>query len=98
MSLISNLLTSDNLLHERTNVTASDVIKCVELCFHSIVFSFNSTLYRQIFGAPIGSCILPVVANIFMEHIERQVLFTFREPLRIWLRYVDDVFLLLNRQ
>ena len=57
LSIISNLLMSDNLLHERTNLTASDVIKCVELCLLSTVFSFKDTLYRQIFGAPMGSCI-----------------------------------------
>ena len=44
------------------------------------------------FGATIGFCISPVAANIFMEHIERQALTTFREPPRILLRYVDNVF------
>ena len=39
-----NLLMFDNLLHERTNLTASDVIKCAELCLHSTVFSFNDSL------------------------------------------------------
>ena len=43
-----------------------------------------------------GSCISPVVANIFMEHIERRALSTFREPPRIWLRYVDDVFCVIK--
>ena len=37
-----------------------------------------------------------VVADIFMEHIERQTLTTFREPPRIWLRYVDDVFCVIK--
>ena len=69
LSIISNLLMSDNSLHERTNLTASDVIKCVKLCLYSTVFSFNDSLYQQIFGARMGSCISPVVANIFMEHI-----------------------------
>ena len=96
LSIISNLLMSDNLLHERTNLTASDVIKCVELCLYSTVFSFNDSLYRQIFGAPMGSCISPVVANIFMKHLERQALTSFREPPRIWLRYVDDVFCVIK--
>ena len=89
-------MSGNNLLHERTNLTASDVIKCVEPCLHSTVFSFNGTLYRQIFGAPMGSCISLVVANIFMEQIERQALTTFREPSRIWLRYVDDVFCVIK--
>ena len=59
-------------------------------------FFFYDTLYRQIFGAPMGSCISPVVANIFIKHIKRQALTTFREPPRIWLRYVDDVFCVIK--
>ena len=43
-----------------------------------------------------GSCISPVVPNIFMEHIERQAQTTFREPPRIWLRYVDNVFCVIK--
>ena len=31
-----------------------------------------------------------------MEHIERQALTTFREPLRFWLLYVDDAFCVSN--
>ena len=42
------------------------------------------------------SCISPVLANIFIENIERQVLTAFREPPRIWLRYVDDVFCVIK--
>ena len=43
-----------------------------------------------------GSCISPVVANIFMEHIECSALTTFRKPSRIWLRYVDDVYCVIK--
>ena len=31
-----------------------------------------------------------------MEHLERQALTSFREPPRIWLRYVDDVFCVIK--
>ena len=72
---------SDNLLHECTNLTASDVIKCAELCLHSTVFLLSNILYRQNFGAPTRSCISSVVANIFKEHIEGQALTTFHNPL-----------------
>ena len=36
-----------------------------------------------------GSCISPVVANIFMEYVERQALTSFRESPKIWIRYID---------
>ena len=40
LSIISHLLMSDNLLHERTDLTARDVTKCVELWLHPTLFSF----------------------------------------------------------
>ena len=38
------------------------------------------------------SCILPEVANMFMEYAERQALTSFQEPRKIWICYVDDIF------
>ena len=43
-----------------------------------------------------GSGISPVVANIFMEYVERQALTSFRKPPKIWIRYVDDIFCIIN--
>ena len=53
-------------------------------------------LYRQLCGAPMSSCISPVVANAFMKYVERQALTSFREPPKIWLRYVSDIFCIVN--
>jgi len=83
--IISDLLSSDSLLHERTKLTVNDVLSSLELCFRSTIFAFNNTLYRQIFDTPMGTCILPIVANIFMEHIERLAVTSFRDPPRIWI-------------
>ena len=38
-----------------------------------------------------GSCISPLLANIFMEHNEKEALSSFHELPRIWIRYVDDI-------
>jgi len=41
-------------------------------------------------GSPISS----VIANIFMEHFEKEVLKkTFKKP-EVWFRYVDDIFVI----
>ena len=48
-----------------------------KVCFNFTVFSFKNTLYRQVFGAPMGSCISPVVANIFMAYVEKTAINTF---------------------
>ena len=45
-----------------------------------------------------GSCISPIVANIFMKHIQKAALTTFHTPPKLWLRYVDDTFCALKQE
>ena len=71
-------------------------MEALKLCLHSTIFSFNSVLYRLTFDAPMGSCISPVIANIFMESVERAAIDSSQEPPRIWVRYVDDIFCVIK--
>ena len=96
LQLVSDLLLNDNLLSERTKLSTQDIMEALKLCLHSTIFSFNSVLYRQTFGAPMGSCISPVIANIFMESVERAAIDSFQEPPRVCVRYVDDIFCVIK--
>ena len=96
LKIIENLLLNDAVLAERTKLSVADIMSALKLCLHSTIFTFKNVLYRQICWAPMGSCISPVVANIFMEYIERQALASFRKPPKIWIRYVDDIFCIIN--
>ena len=82
--LIFDLLSKDCNLCKCTKLTVQDIMLCLELCFNFTVFLFKNTMYQQVFGAPMGSCISPVVANIFMAHVGRQLstLFTHHLHLR----------------
>ena len=94
---IFDLLSKDRNLCKRTKLTVQDIMLCLKLCFNFTVFSFKNTLYRQVFEAPMGSCISPVVANIFMAYVEKTALNTFHTPLTIWIRFVDDLFCTIKR-
>ena len=97
IDLVSELLTSDESLSLRTSLAISVLTKDFKHCFSSTVFSYKNSLFKQIFGTPMGSCISPIIASLCMEHVEHTAITTFHTPPSVWLRYVDDTFCILNK-
>ena len=67
-------------------------LNTIELCTENNVFQFEGDYYRQRFGVAMGSPLSPVLANIFMEMFETELLTNVTGRPLLWLRYVDDVF------
>ena len=67
-------------------------------CCTMNTFSFNNVLYQQKDGVSMGSSLGPVLANIIMVELEREII----EPLisdgtlKFYTRYVDDTLVLLK--
>ncbi|MCP3682955.1 MAG: hypothetical protein GY861_09715 [bacterium] len=53
-------------------------------------------LYRQKGSLPMGSRLSPVLANIFMEEIKSNVLLSFPIQPKLYIRFVDDIFLIYD--
>ena len=54
------------------------------------MFSVEEKFYEQTHGAPMGSPLSPVMANLFMEEFEKKALATSTLKPGFWFRYVDD--------
>ena len=72
-------------------ITIDILIKLIKLCCDSTIFSFNGSFYQQKFGVAMGSPLACILANIFMEFFESELVN--RLPLKpaFWRRYVDDI-------
>ena len=82
---------ANELLGERTALSADQVTHLLDLCLWTTYFLYKGEYYQQGDGAAMGSPVSPVVANIYMEMFEDLALKTKLAP-RIWKRYVDDTF------
>ena len=80
LNLVLELLTSDESLPLRTSLAISDITIGLKHCFSSTVFSYKNSLFKQIFGTPMDSCISPIITSLYMEHVEHTAITTFHTP------------------
>ncbi|XP_072039091.1 uncharacterized protein [Amphiura filiformis] len=75
------------------NLTTEDVVELLDFILSTTYFTFCGKIYRQLFGAAMGSPVSPLAANIFMEHLEDIAIANAHlecKP-KLWKRYVDDI-------
>ena len=58
------------------------------------VFHQNGRIWEQKDGAAMNSPLSPIVANIFMESFEQEVLQQAKDNPRLWVHYVDNTFII----
>ncbi|XP_054748732.2 uncharacterized protein LOC129254302 [Lytechinus pictus] len=91
-AIILDRLKFDRTLPDRTQLSPLEIHDLLEMCLNSTSFRWRDTFYRQTEGAAMGSPLSPVVANMFMEHFEETALQSATHKPKVWLRYVDNTF------
>ena len=83
----------------RFKLESEDVANLLEFVLMTTYFVFRECIYHQQFGTSMGSPVSPIAANIFMEALEQEAIATAPLDIRpkLWLRYVDDVLEVINK-
>ena len=78
-------------------MSTNNILELLEFCLYNTYFLFQGQFYEQTKGAAIASSVSPVVAKFFMEYFEHRALTSAVNPPRLWKRYVDDTFVILQQ-
>ena len=94
LNIIKDLLEMDEKLIDRTVLSVQNITEPLGFCLHNTHFSFQNKFYEQVDGAPMGSLISPIVANLYMEHSERKAIRSATNPPKVLYRVVDDTWVI----
>jgi len=90
------LETMSNWKRLAENLTTDDIMEMLKLCLENY-FTWRGKFYIQIEGMPMGSPLSPVLAEIFLQEMER-TLIPNQPDIKCWFRMVDDVFAIIRRR
>ena len=89
-------LESDLNFPNHTTLTAAQIANLLNFVLRSTYFQYDGAIYEQQDGAAIGSPVSAVIVNLYMEDFEEQALSSVLTTPKIWKRYVNDTFTILE--
>ena len=94
--ILNKLFPTPQTLHQGYNKKIFS--KMLNNCVYNNIFLFNDIPYEQLDGCPMGGCISPTLANIFLCYHDEKWLNDCPHEFKpiMYRRYVDDTFLLFK--
>ena len=88
----------DPWLEEHTCIPIDNLMEMLTFCVETNYFGMGSAIYWQDEGLAMGWPLSPVLVNIYMEYFREMALGSTSLKPSMWLKYVDDTFILWPHQ
>ena len=72
LQVITAKLKGDDTLSQRSAISVQQLTELLDFFLNTTYFIYDGCFYQQTHGAAMGSTVSPIVANLYMEHFERQ--------------------------
>jgi hypothetical protein len=83
LKLIEKRIKNYTNLNDITDLNTVEIVSLLEFCMKNNIISFNNKFSLQIFGAPMGSSLSPIVAEALVQYIFKTAISTFHNPPRV---------------
>ncbi|XP_077528832.1 uncharacterized protein LOC144140884 [Haemaphysalis longicornis] len=90
-------LESDATLPQRCLIDVPDLRRLLYFCLKNTYFVFMGNFYKQSQGTPKGTSVSVTAANLSMEALEQRALASFAPSPKVFLRYIDDCFCIIQK-
>ena len=87
----------DQIDEDELPLPKHDYIDAVTLCMRFNGFTFEGEEYSQHTGLAMGSPLSPVAACLYLEMLEQEHYLNIMGPETLWMRYIDDVLIVVNK-
>ena len=89
-TVILDMIRSDPDVLRGKKIKINDVKKLIELCLSRCYFLFDNQIHELEDSGPIGLSLMVVMAEGFLQHLEKRALEISLSPPKTFRRYVDD--------
>lgn len=87
-----------NDISQHTPLDSTLFFKIIKFCItNAAVVKFEDTVYKQTKGLAMGSSLSGVIADIVLDHIIKQIFEANAFDIKCFVKYVDDLFFIINR-
>ena len=92
IDIASDFFEKNKVYTEAKDLSKNDFKTLINLCALSDKIIIDNKIHKQKTGLAMGNNLSPMLAIIYMHHIEEQIIKQSQNRISIWLRYIDEIF------